>query len=218
MVKVSIVIDVFRAFTTACVVLEKNPSEYYVTNHCKTVLKLSKTCDRSILLGKAGKGSDVVYTTFNSPTRVGELDLKKRVVIHRTTAGGTGLISVKKGRRIFAAAFANADATVIAVRTLKPESIRIIPMGHEGTTPSLEDTLCAEYIQGLLEGKRIRIDTFFPKLKEDSGKYFFGEDQNQYPEEDFYHCLSLNRYNFAIVVEVIEDVAKLSKSVLNDCS
>lgn len=216
--EVAIVVDVFRAFTTACVVLEGSPKNYYVTNHCKAVLKLAKECDQPILLGKPEKGSDVVYTTFNSPTRVGELNLKNQDVIHRTTAGGAGLISAEKGRRIFAAAFVNAEATVKVVRALKPENIKIIPMGHEGTTPSQEDTLCAEYIQGLLEEKKIQIEVFIPQLREGPGKYFFGEDQKQYPQEDFDHCLSLNRYDFAIAVEVIDGVAKLSKSVLKDFS
>lgn len=194
---------------------KKKPKAYYVTDQCEVVLKIAQKIVDPILLGKPQIGSHVCYTTFNSPTRVDELDLKGKVVVHRTTAGGFGLIKARGADKIFAAAFVNAEATAETIKKLLPKKVRILPMGHEGTTPSLEDDLCSQYIQGLLEGKTIAIAPSIPILKEGAGKYFFGEDQKQYPKEDFDLCLEMNRFHFAIVVQVEEEIARLSVSVLN---
>lgn len=125
-------------------------------------------------------------------------------------------MDTKKVDRVFAAAFVNADATVYAIQSLHPTTVELRPMGHEGKTPSLEDSLCAEYIQSLLEGRRLDIKSYLPELREGAGKYFFGDDQEQYPAGDFDRCLSLNLYDFAIVVSREGDVARLSVNVIKD--
>ena len=209
--EIIVVVDVFRAFTTACYVLENNPKAYYLTNRCAVIQQLSESVLGPILIGKPEIGSEVEYTIPNSPTRTLGVDMSNRVVLHRTAAGGSGVLAVA-AEKVLAAGFVNADATVALIKTLSPSRVRIIPMGHEGTTPSLEDDLCARYIDGLIKGKKIDISPFIPELKKGAGKYFFGKDQEQYPREDFERCLKLNRFNFAIIAEVQGDFAILRQS------
>lgn len=210
--EITIVIDVFRAFTTAAYVLEQGPEVYYLTNQCSVIARLAKNYFHSIRIGKPEKDSDLSYTIPNSPTRVIEEKIKGAPVLHRTAAGGSGVLFLKEGTAIFAASFVNADATVIYVKKLNPSRITAIPMGYEGNIPSLEDNLCADYINALIKGEKFSITPYISELKEGPGKYFFGEDQKQYPKEDFDRCLELKRFNFAIIVEVKGDYAMLRAS------
>lgn len=204
---VTIIIDVFRAFTTACYVLEQNPASYVITNKCKVVSKL--TASDTILIGKPEKGSNLKYDIPNSPLRAQELELKNKHIIHRTEAGATGIMKSKG--TILAASFVNANATIQYIKKQNIDNYIILAMGHEANTPSLEDNLCAEYIKKIYNGDEINISKYIPKLRKTSGKYFFGQDQWQYPREDFALCLEKDKFHFAIIAYVKLDWACLTK-------
>lgn len=58
---------------------------------------------------------------------------------------------------------------------------------------------------------QVLTSTFILKLKESSGKYFFLEDQWQYPRQDFKYCLQTNHFNFAIQAKLYGDYALLMR-------
>ena len=49
------------------------------------------------------------------------------------------------------------------------------------------------------------------ELASGPGKYFFSDDQDQYPKEDFAMCLELNKFNFAIQAQLHSDYAVLKR-------
>lgn len=208
---VIIVIDVFRAFTTACCVLERNPTSYILTNKSTAVSHLISGLQDSFLIGKAERGVTLNYNIPNSPTRVKEVDIKGRNVFHRTEGGASGVLMSKGLGIILAAGLANADATVRYVLQLQNPEITILPMGHEGITPSLEDDICAQYIDAKFRGQTMDLAHYFADLREGPGKYFFTDDQWQYPREDFDCCMDLNRFNFAIHADVQDEYAFLRR-------
>jgi len=206
---VAVVIDVFRAFTTACYILEKLPASYMFTNKSIVVSQhVSKFYD-PFLIGKAERGATLKYDIPNSPTRVKEFELKGRNVLHRTEGGANGIMMLKGFDTILVASLANADATVKYLSKLQNPRVSLIPMGHEGVTPSLEDELCAQYIDAQLKGKAIELSQYRSTLREGPGKYFFSDDQWQYPSQDFDLCLEIGRFNFAIQAEVQDGYATL---------
>jgi 2-phosphosulfolactate phosphatase len=112
---------------------------------------------------------------------------------------------------VLAVSFVNADATVNYIQTLAYPKITIIPMGHEGLTPSLEDNICAQYIEALINGKKVKLTQFLPALKNGPGRYFFSKDQWQYPSEDFTRCLEVGRFNFVIRALIMDNYAILTR-------
>lgn len=110
---------------------------------------------------------------------------------------------------VLAAALVNTSATAHALRELAPSALTLVPMGHEGATPTLEDDLCGVAITSLLEGKRVELAQFIPALRAGPGRYFFGDDQWQYPREDFERCTAWDRFDFAIRAERVDDYARL---------
>lgn len=208
-----IVIDVFRAFTTACYVLARSPKHYMLDNKSKVITRLASIYPNSLLIGKPEKNSYLTYDIPNSPTRTKEVDITHKTVLHRTEAGAKGILQALKhpSNIVFAASFVNADATANYLKRLKINNINILPMGHEATTPSLEDDICAKYIQSCLRNEKMHLASFLPAILEGAGRYFFGDDQWQYPREDFALCLSVKRFNFAIQAMAQEDHAVLMR-------
>jgi 2-phosphosulfolactate phosphatase len=209
--KVSVIIDVFRAFTTAGYVLQQNPEKYiYSTKSC--VLKnLALNHVNSLFIGKNEIGANIKYNIPNSPARVKEINLANKLVLHRTEAGAKGILNAVDADIILATSFINAGATVKYIKKLQNPEIEIIPMGHEANKPSIEDDICAEYIQSLLNNKNFDIAPFEKELKEGPGKYFFLEDQWQYPKEDFKYCLEIDHFNFPIQARLYGDYALLMR-------
>jgi hypothetical protein len=78
-------------------------------------------------------------------------------------------------------------------------------MGHEANTPSIEDELCALYIQNLLNQHYPKFPYLMTQLINTSGRYFFTDDQLQYPKEDFYLCLKQNVFDFAIKAQLYDN-------------
>lgn len=210
--KITIVIDVFRAFTTACYVLDMAPKKYIYTNKSAVLKKLAYDYRDALFIGKNEIGANIVYDISNSPTRVVEQNIKDRIIMHRTEAGSRGILE-EKVDIILAASFVNAEATAAFVKKFPDAKVTIKPMGHEAHTPTLEDDLCAQHIRSLLMGAAPVFDfkPFLQKLKKGSGQYFFSNDQWQYPKEDFLKCLELNRFNFAIQATLFGDFALLTR-------
>ncbi len=210
-IHVTIVIDAFRAFATASYILERHPVTYIITPKSDVINRLLANYPNHLLIGKPEIGSDLSYDIPNSPTRVQGVNITDRNIFHRTEAGARGILLARNSDIILAAGFVNADATVKYIKGLINPKITILPMGHEATTPSLEDNLCALYIKALLNNTKISLTPFLSAIRKSSGRYFFLKDQLQYPREDFKKCLEIKRFNFAIRATIRNDHAILTR-------
>lgn len=210
--KVVVVIDVFRAFTTASYALEHDPASYTLAVKQSVISELAVKCINPLVIGKPEKGMEGhIYQIPNSPTRLFDVNIHGRDIFHRTEAGARGILDAYEADLILAASFVNAMATANYIKALENPQVTVIPMGHEGITPSLEDDVCSVYIQALIKGEKIDLAPYIPQLKDGPGKYFFSDDQWQYPSTDFDRCLEIDRFNFAIQATVKGDYAILTR-------
>ena len=75
-------------------------------------------------------------------------------------------------------------------------------MGLKAVSETEEDNLCALYIKSLLENNPIMLEEEIEKLMSTSGaKFFDPEQQEVFPEEDFYLSTEVNKFNFVLKVE-----------------
>lgn len=75
-------------------------------------------------------------------------------------------------------------------------------MGLEATSQTEEDNLCAYYIKSLLEDKTIDLENEIKKLKMTSGAKFFDKEQQEiFPEKDFYLSTEVDKFNFILKIE-----------------
>jgi 2-phosphosulfolactate phosphatase len=212
-----VIVDVFRACTTACHGLDRGPACYWLTSSSASAARIASETSRPLLIGKPEKGSALGYHIPNSPTRVASVAVEGRDIIHRTTAGARGVIAALHSDTVLLGCFANASATVARIGQLKPEVVSIVAMGHEGNEPTPEDDLCADYLAMKLQGQELDILPFFSALRSTSGAYFFGDTQDEYPSSDFAHCLELDRFDFAVEARRSGDAAEIWATWPSNC-
>lgn len=209
-VKVTAVIDVFRAFTTACHIMDLRPSRYYMTASGEAVERLRKENPEAILIGKPDIGEVCEYDAPNSPTLVGKLDIGGRVVIHRTKSGAHGAVKFSCGGRAIGVCFSNlrASARWLQAVDVSPD---IIPMGLGQVVPTLEDELCKVALIDELNGREVAIVNERERLRVTTGRCFFEWSQDEYPAADFEHCLRLNGHDFALTIDHLGDYALIER-------
>ncbi len=209
-----VIIDVFRAFSTACYILEQAPVEYLLVGESRAARRLLITAEAPFLVGKTELGETLPYDIPNSPTRACQHQLAGRTLIHRTGAGARGILRASQADEILAGSLVNAEATAVYIRKRRPDVLTLVSMGHEGDTPSEEDELCARYLQALLQGAPLDIASHREELRRGAGRYFFDTaTQEEYPREDFDRCLALNRFPFVIRATRHSDYARLERLI-----
>lgn len=207
----TVVIDAFRAFTTACHAAASSPGSYVLVGDSTTAARLAGTFPRPLLVGKSEPGASLVYDVPNSPTRLGEYQLRERTIIHRTGAGARGILRATNADEVLVAGFVNVAAVARYVRLRAPVEVTLVAMGHEGTARSLEDELCAEAIAAALAGAAFDLAPWLAPLRDGPGRYFFADTQDEYPRADFERCTELDRFSFVLRAELRGDYAELRR-------
>ena len=96
----------------------------------------------------------------------------------------------------------NAKAIAQYIKDSKEEDISLVCMGLDGKAQTGEDNLCAYYIKSLLENNEISLENEIEKLKTTSGaKFFDKEQQDVFPNKDFYLSTEVNKFNFVLKLE-----------------
>ena len=129
---IHIVVDVFRAATTACHILSRRPADYFYTDSCAVVASLAEAHEHAVLVGRPETGSQQVYDIPNSPTRVADVEIEGRVLVHRTSAGAKGVLEAPRGACVLLSGFINATATARLVASLRLHEMREWGLGIVG--------------------------------------------------------------------------------------
>ena len=198
----AVIIDVFRAFTV----------EAYLVNN--GVQKLIPVGDKQIAYDYKEKNKDCIligerrgimldgFDYGNSPSQIEKINFTGKTVVHTTSSGTQGIANAQNANEILTGSLVNAKAIAEYIKMQNPENVSLVCMGNGGKSEAREDTLCAEYIKSLLEGKNPNLDTEIEDLKNIAGKRFFDPNlQEIFPKRDFYLSTELNKFNFTLKVE-----------------
>jgi 2-phosphosulfolactate phosphatase len=137
----------------------------------------------------------------NSPSALTRLDLTGRRIIQRTSAGTQGVVRSTQAKALLASSFVCAAATACYLRKQNPASVTFVVTGASLRTDGDEDAACADYIQALLRGETPDVAPFLRRVRDSTDGRFFGEVPPPFPMSDLDCCLSVNRFDFAMVVE-----------------
>lgn len=199
----TVVIDVFRAFTVECFMYEKSVGKIYAVGSVEDCLSLKKEHPEFILVGERNGVRIDGFDEGNSPYAISlRNDLQGKAVVHTTSAGVQGIVNATKAEEIITGSLVNASAVAQYILSKKPSKVSLVCMGLNAKEDTEEDILCAEYIKALVEGKNLNIHAEISNLKRTSGKKFF--DMSNYkifPEPDFFMCLVPNVFDFVIKAE-----------------
>ena len=207
----TVIIDVFRAFTTA---------GYFFSGGAKTVMPVAglqravklKEDNPSYLLAAERCGEIVAGADLgNSPAETINAELAGRTIIFSTSAGTRGFEMGDKSDELLADSFSNANAVIRYIQLRAPTTVSLVCMGHRDLRPSDEDTLCASYIKNGLAGIYSSQQQIRDRLRAspDAAK-FFNSDYTWAIEQDFLLCTELDKFDFVMQYSLANGLPRLS--------
>jgi 2-phosphosulfolactate phosphatase len=212
----TVIIDVFRAFSTACYAFEAGVDKIFPVAGIEEALKMKDKNPDYILVGERDGKKIPGFDFGNSPSQIIQTRLQNKTLVHTTSSGTQGIANAKNAEEIITGSLVNAGAIVQYIRQKNPAVVSLVCMGYACRYPTDEDTFCAEYIKNELEGKPNNFGPLVEKLKSGSGaRFFLPENQSWSPQKDFELCLELNRFDFVLKVENENGLNFLTKTALN---
>lgn len=199
------VIDVFRAFTTAAVVLANGASRIVMVGSVDVALALRDRGVGQVCMGEVGGRAPPGFDFGNSPFEVSGVDFTGKAVIQRTSAGTQGIMAAGSAERLYAASLVTASATGRALRSAQGSRIALVAMGERGVVRTDEDELCALHLRNLLEGRPGDAEALRRViLAGGDERRFHDPDRPHLDQGDLDIALDIDRYDFAIRV-TLED-------------
>lgn len=198
----TVIIDVFRAFSTACYAFAGGAAKIIPVGDIQIAFLLKEQNPEFILMGERNEQKPEGFDFGNSPAQLLTAKLKGKTIVHTTSSGTQGIANASQADEIITGSFVNASAIVRYIRKRQPKTVSLVCMGYACEYPTDEDTLCAEYLQNELEGRANDFAQMATTIRKGSGARFFdAAKQSWSPEADFHLCLDLNRFDFILKVE-----------------
>ena len=196
-----IVIDVFRAFTTAAIAFENGAKDITLVAEVEEALELRQRGIGDVLMGEVDGTRPEGFDYGNSPFEIAEVDFTGKSIVQSTRAGTVGVAASEKADTIYLGSFAVAQSTVDTILKDTPEVVSIIAMGDQGVVRADEDEHCGLYLRNLLEGRKPDQEAVRSLiLKGGATQKFFQSSQPQYHPEDVELALQFNKHSFAMKV------------------
>lgn len=197
----AVVIDVFRAFTTACFATAAGAQVLAVAGE-DDARRLARDTSGSELMGERDCIPLPGFRFGNSPSLIENEDLAGRTLVFTTSAGTQGLAAAAGAEERITGAFVNAGAVVDYIRARDPQTVTLVALGESGRMPSPEDTMCAIYLKNELEGFPNSFETLARYLTGvPSAEKFHDPAKDYAPLRDLELCLSLDRFPFVLHAE-----------------
>lgn len=208
----TVVIDVFRAFSLACYLADKGAAEIIPVSDINLAYSLKQQIPGSVLVGERNERVPEGFDFGNSPTHISGADIAGKTVIHTTSAGTQGLVNATKATERITGSFVNAPAIVSYIKTKNPKLVSLVCMGYSMKYPTEEDTLCAEYIKERLQGETPNTATMIETIKNTSAQRLFDPANQEFsPSSDFYYCTQIGKFNFVLKAEETNGLLRLRK-------
>jgi len=199
-----VIIDVFRAFTTAAFCVAAGAREVVLVGDHEHALAL-KAADPSLFLtGEIGGRPIPGFDAGNSPSRIDGLDLRGRRVVQRTSAGTQGVVAAAAASEVLLGSLVIAAATVRYLRGRT--AISLVAMGTHGGDDHGEDEVCAAYLEQLLSDGAPAPPEIVLGPAEGWPEWF--------PRRDAELALEVDRFDFALPV-AREDGLLIARPVFN---
>ena len=203
---VAVIIDVYRAFTSAALMLYLGAENLVLVAEAEAALDLRRS-QGTLAVGEEGGRIVAGFDLGNSPAEVlaaGRRLFEGRVVAQRTSAGVQGAVAAaRRCEAVFLGSYLTAAATAWAIAGLSPSPavVSLVAMGQAGRETSPEDEGCADYLEHLLTGRPYdHLATLRRIVAHEATVKFVRGDQPHYPPEDPIYCLQRDLLDFCLLL------------------
>ena len=197
----AIIIDVFRAFTTAAIAFSRGVEKIVLVAEIEEALQLRNAGVGQICMGEVAGMRPEGFDYGNSPYELSQAEVAGKTLIQSTRAGTVGVAAAVRADQIYVGSLVIADATVKAINRDSPDIVSIVAMGAEAKVRADEDEQCGLYLRNLFQGRRPSHDSVRSLVLagEESQKY--GDpDRPHFRSEDREAALQIDSIPFAIKV------------------
>ncbi len=195
----TVIIDVYRAMTSAAVILAGGARELVFVTDVETALGLRDAGRVDLCAGEIdGKRPDG-FDFGNSPHELTAADLRDRRVVLSTRAGTAGLEAAAGASRRFGGAFVTLSATVAVLRRTGADEVTVVAMGWSAARRTVEDETCADLLCDLLAGQTPDTRAAIKCVRHDPESAKFGDPARPwFHAEDREIALDIDRFDFAV--------------------
>jgi 2-phosphosulfolactate phosphatase len=201
----AVIIDVFRAFTCEPLFFHFGVKKVLLEAGPEEARALKRKHPEYVLVGEVNEIPLEEADLGNSPSEIvlrGRAFFQDRVVIHRTTAGVTGVRSaMETAAEVVLGSFLMARAVADYVRARNPEVVTLVAMGDRALKKAPEDEACADYMEHLLTGKPFDpVRSLKEVLFQPTAQKFIRGEKPYLPREDPVFCLQRDLFDFILFV------------------
>lgn len=208
-----VVIDVIRAFTTACYAYAQNPSTIYPVAQISDAKKWKKKNPEVILIGERFGVSIPGFDYNNSPTQMSTANLRGKTIIMTTTAGTRGLHAVPTNAHVITGSFVNSGAITTYIQKNNPKAVTFLCT--DDRYYDSEDFLCASYIKSRLVGKPLSFLTIHSHIRRHPAtKMFLEAPLIPTSRKDFALCMETDVFPFVLKRIIKNGHMALIKSIV----
>jgi 2-phosphosulfolactate phosphatase len=196
---VTVVIDVFRAFSVACYAFSGGVDRMIPIGEIEKALALKRANPGWLAFGERYGKQLEGFDFGNSPTHIVEADLRGKTIVHTTHAGTQGLTNAQGADVVLTGSLVNAGAICRYISSLAPALVTIVRMGTAGSARTDEDDVCAELLHARLTGRPYDVSTIRERLRRcPAARKFFDPGATWAPERDFELCTDVDRFDFVL--------------------
>lgn len=206
----TVVIDVLRAFTTACFIFQNGAEKIIPVSELDATYRLKKENPEYILMGERNGVRQKGFDFGNSPAEIQHVNMRGKTVILTTSAGTQGIVKASQAETVITGAFVNAGAVAAFIEEKRPKVLSLVITDDK--IQDSEDFMFARYIASLLEKKPLD----FNKIKKDliknpSGERYLKNPLSTFSIPDFHLAMELDMFDFVIAAEKAEKALYLKK-------
>ena len=198
----AVIIDVFRAFTTAPILISKGAKKLIFVSEIPEAIDLREQGVGEICIGEVDGIKPKDFDFGNSPYEIFNADVQNKTIIQSTRAGTVGVMAAQNASKIYVASLVNASATAEAIKKSNPQLVSLIAMGWSGKERTDEDEICALYIRNMLLGLKPKTASIRQLILDSyEAQKFSDPNQLHFHPMDLEIALRINLFDFAIHVE-----------------
>jgi 2-phosphosulfolactate phosphatase len=197
----AVVIDVFRAFSTAAYAVDRGATEVVLVASVEDAFALRRRWPDVLIMGEVGGRRVDGFDFGNSTSAIARADLRGHPLIQRTSAGTQGVVAAAGADAIVLGSFVCVGAIVRHVRARRPSVVSLVAKGVRAERPAPEDEACADLLEARLRGTPLDEPVLLERLASGGAAERFEEDSEDSPRADVSHCLRLDAFDFVLVVE-----------------
>lgn len=191
-----VIIDVFRAFTTAAVALSNGAEAIVMVADVAAALALRERGVGKVCIGERRGLKPTGFDFGNSPHEIRGVSFSGDVLIQTTSNGTKGVIAARGAASVYAASLVNAAATVRAILASGETEVWLIAPG-DGADRTEEDEICALYMRALLQGRSPDRDA----IRQAVGALSPRLDGQTLSAEDLAACLEVDAIPLAVRID-----------------